>query len=52
MRKGWDSNPRTALDGHTLSRRANSTALAPFQIILQFQYNGIFNKSKKLKIFV
>jgi hypothetical protein len=31
MRKGWDSNPRTAFDGHTLSRRANSTALAPFR---------------------
>ena len=32
-RRGWDSNPRTAFDGNSLSRRADSTTLAPLQII-------------------
>ena len=32
-RRGWDSNPRTR-EGHTLSKRADSAALAPLQIVL------------------
>ena len=31
MRKEGDSNPRTALDGYTLSRRASSATRAPFR---------------------
>src|SRR5207237_7672708 len=28
-RRGWDSNPRDTFGAHALSRRADSTALAP-----------------------
>ena len=33
VRRGWDSNPRTPLEGYTLSRRASSTAPAPLQVM-------------------
>ena len=33
MRKEGDSNPRTALGGYTLSRRASSATRAPFLIV-------------------
>jgi hypothetical protein len=32
-RRGWDSNPRTR-EGHTLSKRADSAALAPLLIVV------------------
>ncbi len=36
LRKEGDSNPRSAFDAYTLSRRASSTTRAPFQGKLKF----------------
>ena len=43
-RRERDSNPRTALDGYTLSRRASSTTRAPFLLYVGaklFNLNGL-----------
>ena len=44
-RKDRDSNPGTALDGHTLSRRASSATRASFQ--MECKYKNYFINTKE-----